>query len=289
MTSKTKKVLSYFAMPLLAMGMALSYELFVFPNAFAPAGVGGIATMIQHVFKFNAGYLNLVINIPLLLVAWFLTNREFVIKTAIFTLVFSGGLLLLGKLDFTPFLYHTDNGTSTILGPIAAGVVNGLMYGLAVRLQGSSGGTDVVAAMVRQAKPEYNMVWIVFAINAVIAISSYFVYDFKFEPVICCLVYCFVNSTVADWILRGSQSALKYEIITNDAEAMGAELLEKLKHGVTVVSAEGLYTHKDKSLVICIVNKHQIEDVRRIIEGYPGSFAYVSSVNGTVGRFAKVK
>ena len=55
--------------PFFALAMALSYKLFIFPNNFAPSGVGGIATMIQYVLKFNAGYLNLLINIPILIVA----------------------------------------------------------------------------------------------------------------------------------------------------------------------------------------------------------------------------
>ena len=56
---------SLLLVPVFALCMALSYALFIFPNNFAPSGVGGIATMVQYVFKFNAGYLNLLININL--------------------------------------------------------------------------------------------------------------------------------------------------------------------------------------------------------------------------------
>ena len=59
--------------------------------------------------------------------------------------------------------------------------------------------------------------------------------------------------------------------------------------GVTLVSAEGAYTHNEKSLVICVVNKHQIADVQRLIQRYPGSFAYITSVNSTVGNFKRIK
>ena len=119
--------------------MALSYKLFIFPNNFAPSGVGGIATMVQYVFKFNAGYLNLLINVPILIVAWFLVDREFVIKTALFTLCFSGLLMLFDHLglDFSKFQYYTEDGTSRILAPVAAAVVNGTFYGFALRVHGS--------------------------------------------------------------------------------------------------------------------------------------------------------
>lgn len=275
--------------PVFAVLTALSYNLFVFPNAFAPAGVGGIATMIQHLFHLNAGYLNLLINVPILIAAWFLVDREFVIKTAVFTAFFSGALMLFEHVDFSRFLYHTDNGTSTILAPVAAAVINGGLYGYAMRCHGSTGGTDVVAFCVRHYRPDLNAAWIGFTINTVIALASYFVYDYRFEPVICCIIYCFVISFVATHVVKGYDEALKFEIITDDPGKLAFDLMEQLGHGVTVVSAEGAYTHRHKDLVICVVNKHQIADVKRLIRQYPGSFAYVSSVSGTVGNFKKIK
>ncbi len=278
-------------MPLLALAMALSYKLFIFPNNFAPSGVGGIATMIQYLFKFNAGYLNLLINIPLLIVAWKLVDRGFVIKTALFTLCFSGFLMLFDHLglDFSKFAYHTNTGTSTILAPIAAAVVNGAMFGISLRIHGSCGGTDIVSFCIRHYHPEFNVTWISFVLNVVIAAASYFVYGFQFEPVICCIIYVFVLTVIGNSVVRGAQSALKFEIITQDPEALSADLMKELKHGVTLLSAEGAYTHEQKSLVICIVNKHQIADIQGIISKYPGSFAYITQVSETLGNFRKIK
>lgn len=275
--------------PLFALGMAFSYKLFIFPNQFAPAGVGGIATMVQHVFEFNAGYLNLLINLPILCIAWKLVNREFVIKTLLFTLCFSGGLMVLDLFDFSRFVYQTENGTSKILAPVAAAAVNGALYGFCLRCHGSSGGTDVVSFCIRHYHPEYNVTWITFTINAVIAGTSYFVYGYKFEPVICCIVYCFVVTMMGNKVLQGSKSALKFEIITQHPKELADDLMKSLNRGVTLLSAEGGYTHQQKSLVICIVNKHQIADIQAIISKYPGSFAYITSVSETLGNFVKTK
>ena len=275
--------------PLFALGMAFSYKLFIFPNQFAPAGVGGIATMVQHVFKFNAGYLNLLINLPILAVAWKLVNREFVIKTFVFTFCFSGFLRLLDLFDFSRFIYQTENGTSKILAPVAAAAVNGALYGLCLRCRGSSGGTDVVSFCIRHYHPEYNVAWLSFTINAIIACVSYFVYDYKFEPVICNIVYCFVLSMMGNKVLQGAKSALKFEIVTQHPQELSDELMRNLNRGVTLLSAEGGYTHQQKSLVICIVNKHQIADIQSIISKYPGSFAYITAVSETLGNFVKVK
>lgn len=280
---------SLLLVPFCALAMALSYALFIFPNRFAPSGVGGIATMVQHVFKFNAGYLNLAINVPILITAWKLVDREFVIKTALFTLCFSGFLMLFEHMDFSKFQYYTENGTSNILAPVAAAVVNGAFYGISLRIHGSTGGTDVVSFCIKHYHPEFNVTWIGFTLNAVIAAVSYFVYDFQFEPVICCIVYSYVITTIGNQVLRGARSALKFEIVTADPEALSMDLMSKLHHGVTLLPAEGAYTHEQKSLVICIVNKHQIADIQDIIGQYPGSFAYITPVSETLGNFRKIK
>ena len=283
------KLLSWLIFPVLAAVYALAYRLFVFPNDFAPAGVGGIATMVQYVFRFDAGYLTLLINLPLLIAAWFTIDREFVLKSALFTLCFSGFLVLFNHLDLTPYQYYTENGTSNVLAPVAAGTVVGFLYGTSVRLGGSTGGIDIVGEMVHHKRPEYNMVWVTFTINACIAAVSYFVYHYKFEPVICCIVYSFVTTAVANSVLKGYHAALKFEIVTDKPEELSQELMQKLRHGVTMVSAEGAYTHMQKSLVICIVNKHQIADVERIVSSYPGTFAYVTGVSSTMGNFKRIK
>ena len=275
--------------PFFALAMALSYKLFIFPNNFAPSGVGGIATMIQYVLKFNAGYLNLLINIPILIVAWKLVDHEFVIKTALFTLCFSGFLMLFEQLDFSKFDYQTANGTSKVLAPVAAAVVNGAFFGFCLRIHGSSGGTDVVSFCIRHYHPEFNVTWISFVLNVIIAIVSYFVYGYQFEPVICCILYSFVLTTVGNQVVRGSQTALKFEIVTEDPERLSQDLLAELHHGVTMLPAKGAYTHEDKSLVICIVNKHQIADIQAIIGKYPHTFAYITPVSQTMGNFRKIK
>lgn len=283
------KLLSWLLFPVIAAVYALTYRLFVFPNDFAPAGFGGIATMVQYVFHFDAGYLNLLLNLPVMLLAWFMVDREFVLKSALFTLCFSVFLILFNQLDLSKFQYYTESGTSNVLAPVAAGAICGWLYGNAVRLGGSGGGVDIIGEMVHHKHPEFNMIWVSFILNAVIAGVSYFVYHYKFEPVICCMLYCFMTSTVANQVLKGYQAALKFEIVTDKPDELSKALMAKLRHGVTLVSAEGAYTHHHKSLVICIVNKRQIADIEQIIEGFPGSFAYITGVNATVGNFKRVK
>ena len=98
-----------------------------------------------------------------------------------------------------------------------------------------------------------------------------------------------ISSKMGDMVLKGYKTALKFEVVTSYPEEMSQEIIKKLKHSATVVHAQGMYTHQDKALLICVVNKNQIIDFENIIKKYPGSFAYITSVNETVGNFVRTK
>ena len=284
-----KLILDYLIIFAAALFLGLSYHLFVFPNEFAPSGIPGFATMLQHLFHFNVGYLTAIVNVPLIIATYCFVGKDYALKSAVFTAIFSAILILLDYVPLDRFVYLTENGTSKIMGPIAGGVICGLCYGMVMRRNGSTGGTDLVAALVNKRSPEYNLLWILFGINAAVACSSYFVYDFKFEPVIMCIVYSFLTSQVSDMILKGFKEAVKFEIITDHPEELASVLREKLYHGVTEIPAKGSFSKKDKTLLICVVNKREIVKFQRILDDFPDSFAYLTSVKETMGNFRRGK
>ena len=279
---------SYCTVAALAILMGLSYAFFVFPNSFAPAGINGLATIVQYLFHINIGCFSLLINVPLILLAWRKLDPDFARKSLLFVAVFSCITLTLSQSDLGPLVYHTENGTSALLGPVAAGVVSGFVYGLVIRQNGSTGGTDIIAAWVRRKHPEASLVWLIFGLNASVAILSFFVYGCQFEPVILCLIYCYLSSHISDTILKGGKTALKFEVITCHAEPLANRLLQELHHGVTVLPARGMYSDTPRMLLVCVVNRHQIVRFQNILREFPDTFAYVSSVNETLGNFKKV-
>ncbi|MBQ6431336.1 MAG: YitT family protein [Oscillospiraceae bacterium] len=268
-----------------ALLLAFSYHIFIFPNEFAPAGLPGFATMLQYMLDFKVGYMMFIINVPLVIIVYLTVGHKYAIRSAVFAACFAGMLLVLDHVDLSLFIY--DTGNSAILAPIAGGVVSGFCYGIVMRRNSSTGGTDLVAALVQHKWPEYNILWIIFTINAAVAAASYFVYGFKIEPVILCVIYCFISSEVSDIILKGFKEAVKFEIVTDQPEEMAKALMENLHHGVTELPAIGGYTHSDKTLLICVVNKRQIVRFQKVINKFPGSFAYLSSVKETMGNFKR--
>ena len=280
-----KKAVGYLIFIALAALSALSYQLFIFPNSFAPAGFNGIATMIQHLFGINVGYLSLIFNIPLIIAVFVLVNKDFAVNTLVYILTFSGTLIVLEKVDLSALMYQTDTGTSTILGPLVAGILGGGILGVAFMMNCCSGGTELVAALIHKYKPSYDFVWVTFVLNAAVAVISFFVYGFKFEPVILCILYCYSQSVVSDKMLKGNREAIRFEIVTDYPEEISKEVIDTLGHSATLISAEGCYTHNKKNMLICVVNKHQLVQMKQILAKYPDTFANVSTVSYTIGRF----
>lgn len=295
--NKIKNLTAYFFIILAAILLAFTYQLFIVKNNFAPAGINGIATMIQYKTGFSIGYMSLIINIPLCLLAYFFVNRDFAKKSLLFCLVYSFVYLGLQQLDFSGFQYDAG-GHDTIYPVIISGTLGGLIYGICARHNASTGGTDIVSKYISIKKPYLNFFWVTLTLNAIVAIVSFFVYakpnstgsmSYDYKPVCLCIIYCFISTFLGNVILQGSKQAYKFTIITTHADEISSEVLKTLRHGATKLSAIGAYKNEEKDVLICVVNKHQIVDFQNILKKYDNTFSFVESVSNTFGNFAKVK
>lgn len=285
MLMKRKIILTYVVIVLIALINALNYELFIFPNQFAPAGLNGICTMIQYVFHISVGYMSLLINIPLAIWVYFKVSRPLAVRSLVYVVVFSLALLALDQIDISEFVYVTDNGTSTVLGPLVAGVIYGFCYSMLVRASAYTGGTDFVAAAIHKYHPEKSIFGLIFLINAIVAMASYFVYDYKIEPVILCIMYSFTSSTISERQMRSGRSALRFEIMTEYPKEISDEIIHHLNHSATLLPGKGMYLGKETSVLVCVVNNTQAAALAAIVRRYPHTFSVVSQVREVVGNF----
>lgn len=274
---------------LIAVCGAFNYEMFIFPNNFASAGLNGILTIIRHLFGINFGYLSLLLNLPLLAISLKVLTRRFALLTLLYVVCFSVTSIILKGIDLSAVSFVAKDGGEKVMSAVAAGVFNGVFYSVALRLGGSTGGMDITAAMINHHRPEFSMVWIIFAINMVVAFMSFFAYGMNYVPVILCIIYNFVSTRVSDSILKGFKAAVKFEIVTSQPEQLAEELMARLRHGCTVLPAKGMYSRTNKSLLVCVINKMQIADFEKIISRYHDTFVMVSSINSTYGNFKHIK
>ena len=280
-----KKVWTYFVIALVALAASVNYELFVFPNQFAPAGINGICTMIQSVSGISVGYLSLLINVPLAIWCYIEVSKPVALRSMVYVLTFSLGLLIFDQVDLSAFAYVTENGTSKILGPLVAGIIQGYVYSILVRASAYTGGTDFISAIIHKRNPNQSVFGMSFALNTCVAVLSYFVYGYQMEPVILCILYSFMSSTVAERLMKSGREAVCFEIITDYPTEISNEIIRKIHHTTTLIPAKGMYSGRERHMLICVVNKTQAATVAKIVRKYPATFAVMDSVSEVMGNF----
>lgn len=286
-----KKLLEYFNIFWAAVLLAFVYYIFIVTNNFAPAGLNGIATMIQYKTGFSISYMSLLINVPLSVLAYFLVQKDFAVKTLLFSVVYSVSFLLLQN-STLDFIQYNALGHDTIYPVILSGVIGGAVYGTCFRNNACTGGTDVISRYINKIRPDTNFFAVTFILNGIVAVSSIFVYSegmLNYKPMALCILYCFLSSFVGNLLLKTTKTAYKFTVITPHNKALIAEITTKLHHGCTEMDVTGSYTGTKRTLLICVVNKHQLHDFQKILSKYPDTFSFFEVVNETYGNFKNIK
>ncbi|MBR2861785.1 MAG: YitT family protein [Clostridia bacterium] len=285
------KIWGYAQIILSAILLAFVYYIFIIENNFAPAGLNGIATMIQYKTGFSISYMSLLINIPLSVFAYFLVHKEFAVKTLLFSVVYSFSFLFLQNSNLS-FIQYNALGHDTIYPVILSGVISGVVYGVCFRNNASTGGTDVISRFVNKKSPNANFFIVTFSLNTIVAIISLFVYSentLNYKPVALCIAYCFISSFVGNYILKGTKTAYKFTVITTHAKEISEEIKTTLRHSSTKLQAHGTYSDTEKDVLLCVVNKHQLNDFKNILDKYDNTFSFYELVNETYGNFKLIK
>ena len=295
--STSKVIFTYCAIFLIAVLLAFNYQLFIVKNNFAPAGLNGIATMVQYKTGFSIGYMSLIINIPLCLLAYFFIDKTFAKHSLFFCLTYSFSYILLQKIGLTAFQYDAQ-GHDTIFPVILSGVLSGVVYGVCFMNNASTGGTDIISKYVSKIKPHLNFFYVTFTLNAIVAITSFFVYArvdennsliFDYKPVCLCVLYCFISTFFGNYIISGTKKECKFTIITTHPDEITQDIFRELKHGTTKINAIGSYKNESNTVLLCVINRHQIVDLKNILKKYDNTFSYSETVNETFGNFKKIK
>ncbi len=267
-----------------------AYHFFQNSNNFAPGGVGGLATITYYLFDYKVSWsiLMLAFNIPIFILLMIFVNRKLGVILVVYMLVQSFTPYfyeLLGWLPYSLLNYQED--FNIVFACVATGVISGFGFSMMLKRFGASGGTYGISALLKRAKPEMNIAYVSFIMDASVVFIAFFVYGMKFTPVICTLMNLFIANIIVDNGLNGIKNGYKFEIITDNPDELCDELLTKLKHGVTEINVHGMYSNTDKFMLVCIINKRQLGEMMRILKRYPTSFASFVKVNEVFGNFRR--
>ena len=270
--------------------VAMAYFFFQNSNAFAPGGVGGLATMTYELFdkKVSWSILMLAFYLPIFILVSIFVNRKLGLYLILYMLVQSGGVDLLERVGAKPYCL-ANNGADfeIVFACIATGVISGFGFSIMLRRFGASGGTYAISALIKKFRPQSNIAYVAFVLDSSVVGIAFFVYGMRITPVICTLLNVFIANVVVDNCLAGIKNGYKFEIITDTPDDIADTLLKELGHGVTQIQVEGMYSHTNKYLLVCIIRKKQIGQMLRILKRYKGTFSSFSKVNEVFGKFKK--
>ena len=267
-----------------------AYHFFQNSNGFAPGGVGGLATITYH---FSNGVLDwsllmVAFNLPIFVLVSAFINKKLGLFLSVYLLTQSFIPKLYELLGAKPYcLADYGEDFNVIFACIATGVISGFGFSLMLRHFGASGGTYGISALIKKAKPDLNIAYISFIMDASVVFIAFFVYGMKITPVMCTLLNLFIANVVVDRGLGGIKDGYKFEIITTHPNELAEELMTTLKHGVTEINVHGMYSDTDRYMLVCIINKRQIGEMMKIIKKYPDTFASFEKVNEVFGNFKR--
>lgn len=264
---------------------ALAMHVFIYPAKFVPLGLEAVVTMLQEITSINAGIINIVLNAPLIIYAFFRIDKKYVLYTLLFTLLSSLMLILLSEINFPQYF---SNGEGRILPAIFAGIMLGIRTGVMLRLGGSTGGVDVIAKMLQNRHPNMNIERLISVLCIIPVGVSYFVYN-DFSCILLGVVQMFIAEKATTPLLKSSRNAVEVKIITKRPDLIRDDIVLNLRHSATVVESKGMYSEIGSYIVITVINLYQMSDFINIIKKYPDTFVYYSEVEGVCGNFRRYK
>lgn len=259
---------------------ALALHVFVYPSAFVPMGVEAISTMLYALYpNINAGYFNLILNAPLLIMSFFRLNKKYTFFSIVYMLLSSLFLIIFEKISFPQYAQG-----ERLVSAIFAGIMLGVRSGLMLRSGASTGGVDIIAAMMQKKIPHVNVERMISVMCLVTIGVSYFVYH-DFNSILYAVILMFIYEKATTFILRDTRKAVKVEIITKSPDLVREDIVVKLRHSATVLKGKGLYSGDDYYTVVTLLNLYQMAELLSILKTYKDTFVFYTEVQGVFGNF----
>ena len=258
--------------------MVVGIYVFKFPNNFSFGGVSGMAVVFAHFIPLTSSQINLVINLILLVIGFMILGRDFGIKTGYVT-VFSSLLLNVFEKFFPMSGSLTGNITLELCFAI---ILPALAAAILFFENASGGGTDIVAMIIRKYST-MNISGALFIVDCLIVIVSFMVFDLTTG--LCSVLGLMAKTLLIDKSIERMKLNKYFTIISEKPEEICDYIMNELNRSATVYHGEGVYTHRDKKIILTVVDVKQAVFLQRFIEEVdPKAFLMVTKSSEVVGK-----
>ncbi|HHU77678.1 MAG: YitT family protein [Caldicoprobacterales bacterium] len=270
-----RKVINEYLLIILGCLMtALSFNFFFIPNEIAPGGLSGIATVLYYLFRFPVGVTTLALNVPLFLAGIRQLGGRFGLRTLVAT------ILLSVFIDLVKVPALTED---SLLASIYGGFLMGIGLGIIFRMNATTGGTDLFAKIIHQYFPSITIAWVLFAVDFLVVLAAAVLLGPS--QGLYAIVALALGAKVIDLVQEGLNTAKAFFVISDHAEAISKRIIEEMDRGVTLLDGKGAYTGNEKNVILCVVRRTQITQLKGIINDIdPAAFVLVADVREVMGE-----
>ena len=269
-------MVSYLLLVIGCLISAAGLNLFLVQHHLLSGGVGGLALIAYYLFSLPVGMLILVMNLPLLYLAYRFLGKRYLVASIFGTVLYS--ILV----DTTQFLNGYTVVDDTMLAAIYGGVICGIGFGIVFRAGYNTGGFDIISAIVKQYYG-INMGTFNFMVNSIIVLLSAILFGIK--PAMFTLISMFITAQLTNRVVTGFNHKKTIMIVSESAREIADEIIEELGRGVTFLHGEGAFTGQPRRVIFVVVNLTQIARIKMLTAKVdPYAFMIVQDASEVMGR-----
>jgi uncharacterized membrane-anchored protein YitT (DUF2179 family) len=257
---------------------ALAVSLFLAPNQIVPGGITGASILITRFLPgVGVGTLVILLNLPLFAFAFFKLGRGFLLYSAYGTFIASVMIDLVAH--FAPPI-----DTEPLMAALAGGVLEGLGLGLVFTRGATTGGSDIIARLLKLPFPTMRMGRLMLAVDGMVVMASMLVFG-HINPGLHAILAIFVSSRTVDALLYGLDIERAAYIISERCEDIADAINKRLERGATLLNGRGAYTGHERTIILCAVKRQQVAVLKRLVKDIdPRAFIILMAAHEVLGE-----
>lgn len=246
------------------------------PNNIAPGGVSGISIMLNYLFGIPVSALTMLLNIPLLILAWIFLGHKFTLKTLKSVAILT---VMLELMDFLP-----EYMGNPLLAALYGGVLQGVGIALVFMRSSTTGGSDIASRLIQLKFPEFSVGRLILCVDGLVLIAAAIVYR-NIENALYGLIAIFSSSTIIDRLLYGLDTGKLMMIITTKPDDISRAVIDELGRSCTMLDGKGSFSKREQPVLFCAVRKNQYFELKRIVHrADPAAFMVALEANEVIGE-----
>ena len=258
----------------------------VIPFHFYEGGATGITLITYYLFKIPVSLMNLLINIPLFVLAWKLLGKKSLYLSLLGTFSVSAWMALFEAIPLSHryhhFIFEAFKG-DILLACIASGVVLGLGLGIIFNAGGTTGGTDILARVFNK-YTSLTMGKLMLIVDAIVLVTVVVVFQ-DVRTAMYTLFFILIDTLVIDLIGEGGFAGKGFLIVTSKPEEIAKKVSDDIGRGITFIRGMGYYSRKDLDIIYCVVSRNEMKQMKDIVNQIdPFAFITISEAHEILGE-----